>query len=264
MWINIRRFVLNTSLDLDPSRLGPAIGIRFKFTVQRLLGLDLIPATNSEQWTRASTDKMMVSGPGERNKQPILEVLTDYVPSKDKSGFILEIASGGGQHISHFAQNFPHVKWQPTDIDKNYLKSIEAHIEANSLKNVLPPVALDISKPIDQNSSPELTPASCDLILNINMVHISPWEASVGLFKTAGALLKPGGILFMYGPFKVDGVLEPDSNVRFDQYLRSQDSRWGIRDLVDLDILAKDNQLKREKVVNMPANNKCTVFRKEL
>ncbi|GFR91660.1 UPF0585 protein C16orf13 homolog, partial [Elysia marginata] len=191
-------------------------------------------------------------------------VLVDYVPPKNTTGFALEIASGGGQHVSHFAPNFPHIRWQPTDLDVACLKSIEAHIEENGLKNVLPPLAVDISQPIDQWASSDLTPGSCDLVLNINMVHISPWEASVGLFKTAGALLKPGGVLFMYGPYKVDGVLEPDSNIRFDQYLRSQDSRWGIRDLVDLDKLAKENQLKRENVVNMPANNKCAIFRKEL
>ncbi|GFO21820.1 upf0585 protein c16orf13-like protein [Plakobranchus ocellatus] len=203
---------------------------------------------------------MSIAGAAERNKQPILDVLTKYIPLK--SSFVLEIASGTGQHICHFAPKFPDTRWQPSDMDSASLKSIQAHIENKDLKNVLPPLQVDITKPIAQWASPDVTPGSCDLVLNVNMVHISPWEAAVGLFKTAGTLLKPGGYLFMYGPFKVNGILVPDSNVQFDQHLRSRDSRWGIRDIADLDKLAEENNLKRENMVDMPANNKCTIYKK--
>ncbi|KAK3759613.1 hypothetical protein RRG08_016350 [Elysia crispata] len=222
---------------------------------------------NAAQWSRVlssdSSDKMMVAAPGERNKQPILDVLLKYLPPKDNPGLVLEVASGPGQHVCYYALHCPHLKWQPTDLDDKCLTSINAHIEHNSLKNVLPPINVDITKPFAQWATPEITAGSCDLVLNINMVHISPWEATVGLFKAAGDVLKPGGFLFMYGPFKIDGVLEPQSNVNFDQYLRSQDSRWGIRDTADMDKLAKQNKLRRENMVDMPANNKCAIYRKE-
>ncbi|RUS79814.1 hypothetical protein EGW08_012413 [Elysia chlorotica] len=209
------------------------------------------------------SDRMIVVGPGERNKQPILDVLLKYLPPRDKEGFVLEVASGPGQHVCHFASRCPHITWQPTDLDENYFKSINAHIEHNGLKNVLPPLHVDISKPLSEWATPELTAGSCDLVVNVNMAHISPWKATVGLFKASGEVLKPGGILCMYGPFKVDGVLKPESNVNFDQHLRSQDSSWGIRDTADLDKLAKDNKMRRENMVDMPANNFCAIFRKE-
>ncbi|XP_005104409.1 methyltransferase-like 26 [Aplysia californica] len=203
---------------------------------------------------------MLVAPAGERNKQYILDVLQSYLPDPGVKGQVLEIASGPGQHVAFFASQNLHITWQPSDLEEEYLKSISAHISSNGLDNVLPPIRLDITKPEHTST---LAPKSLDVVLNVNMIHISPWETSQGLFKTAGCVLKSGGVLFMYGPFKIHGSLTPDSNVQFDARLRSQDSRWGIRDIDDLENLAKENGLKFEKMVDMPANNKCTIFRKE-
>ncbi|CAG5133657.1 unnamed protein product [Candidula unifasciata] len=205
---------------------------------------------------------MLVASAAERNKQPILEVLQHYIPPAGGTRQILEIASGTGQHIAHFAPHFPHVTWQPSDIDPVYIKSISAFITGKHLKNVLQPMVIDITKPIQKWANQNMKPESYDLILNSNMVHISPWETSLGLFKTAGYLLKPHGVLFMYGPFRIDGVLTPESNVHFDASLRSQNPTWGVRDICDLKQLAKQNDLVYEKMVDMPANNKCVIFRK--
>lgn len=203
---------------------------------------------------------MLNASAAERNKQPILDVLQNYL-NPNGPAKVLEIASGTGQHIVHFAYHHPHIIWQPSDIDQTHLKSISAYITFKQLGNVLPPMLMDISKPID-TSGENLKKETIDLILNSNMVHISAFDTSVGLFKAAGILLKSQGVLFMYGPFKVNGKLVPESNVRFDAGLRAQDPSWGVRDVSDLEKLAKDNGLKLENMVEMPANNKCLIFRK--
>ncbi|BFZ02655.1 hypothetical protein BsWGS_05693 [Bradybaena similaris] len=205
---------------------------------------------------------MMVASAAERNKQPILDVLRPYIPPAGNSARILEIASGTGQHVAHFAPHFPHVTWQPSDVDLVCIKSISGFIAEKQLKNVLQPMVIDITKPIEKWANQNMKPESYDLILNSNMVHISPWETSLGLFKTAGVLLKPTGVLFMYGPFRIDGILTPESNVSFDASLRAQNPAWGVRDISDLKHLAKQNGLEYEKMVDMPANNKCVIFRK--
>ncbi|XP_059139639.1 methyltransferase-like 26 isoform X3 [Physella acuta] len=205
---------------------------------------------------------MLVAGAADRNKQPILDVLQGYLPPINQTGRVLEIASGTGQHIAHFAAHFQHVLFQPSDIDRNCVSSITAYIENKKLTNVLQPVEIDVTKPIDQWPGGKFEPSSWDVILNSNMIHISPWESAVGLFKASGYLLKDKGVLFMYGPYKVNGVLTPESNVRFNQQLIAQNPSWGVRDIVDLEKLAKDNNLCLEKMVDMPANNKCVIFRK--
>ncbi|KAH9503962.1 Methyltransferase-like 26 [Bulinus truncatus] len=203
---------------------------------------------------------LLIADAAERNKQPILDVLKTYLPPTGAVN-VLEIASGTGQHVAHFAVNLPHVTWQPTDITYAYLQSISAHIELNKLTNVLQPLNVDITLP-HEHWNMTIKQESHDLIYNSNMVHISPWETSKGLFRSAGYLLKKGGILFMYGPFKINGVLTPESNVRFNEYLISQDVRWGVRDIVDLEILAKEYGLSLEKMFDMPANNTSVIFRK--
>ncbi|XP_055875164.1 methyltransferase-like 26 isoform X3 [Biomphalaria glabrata] len=204
---------------------------------------------------------MLVADAAERNKQPILDVLKSYLPAATSTK-VLEIASGTGQHVSHFAEHLPDITWQPSDITHAYLQSISAHIQHKKLTNVLPPIKVDITTPLEQWSLQDLKPETYDMIYNSNMVHISPWETSQGLFKAAGYLLKKDGVLFMYGPFKINGLLTPESNIRFNEYLISQDVRWGVRDIVDLEKLAQENGLKLEKMVDMPANNKSVIFRK--
>ncbi|KAK7506518.1 hypothetical protein BaRGS_00001993 [Batillaria attramentaria] len=201
----------------------------------------------------------------ERNKGPILEVLQQHLKKIGDNGFVFEVASGPGQHVVHFAQSFPSVTFLPSDCDVSYLKSIQAYINKTNVKNVLSPVYIDITQPLSQWPQHErLQPQSCDGIINVNMIHISPWDTCEGLMSAAGQLLKPGGFLYMYGPFKVGGVISPDSNVQFDSMLRSRNSSWGLRDIDDVKQLAEQNGLLMDTpVVDMPANNKSLIFHKK-
>jgi SAM-dependent methyltransferase len=185
-----------------------------------------------------------------RNREPIREVLARVLPA---SGTVLEIASGSGEHAVAFAQAFPHLTWQPTDADPAALASIAAWRDEAALPNLAAPVALDVMQPWSVTRA--------DAIVCINMVHISPWEASLALFANAGRLLAPGALLYLYGPYKLSGVTAP-SNEAFDQSLRARDPRWGVRDVDDLTALAAAEGLALVDTVAMPANNHSLVFRR--
>jgi SAM-dependent methyltransferase len=188
----------------------------------------------------------------ERNRGPILEVLRRVLPA---AGVVLEIASGTGQHVVFFARELPSLKWQPSDPSPAHLDSIRAWTAASQVDNVAPPVNLDV----------EIAPwpiAHADAILNINMIHIAPWSAAEALFRGAALLLPPAGLLFLYGPFKREGRHTAESNARFDERLRSEDARWGVRDLGDVQKLALAAGFAAPEVIAMPANNLSLVFRR--
>lgn len=197
----------------------------------------------------------------EKNKGPILEVLKKALP-QDREGLALEVASGSGSHVTHFAPHFPRLTWLPTEIEDRNLQSISAFIQHTKVTNVKEPVILDVTTD-PRGWGGGLGEGSLTVILNANMIHISPWDTAVGLFAGANYLLKSGGYLFIYGPFAIHGSLTPESNVKFDQYLKSQDCRWGVRDIDDLEKLAQTNRLKLHQMVDMPANNKILIFVKE-
>ncbi|KAG8226376.1 hypothetical protein J437_LFUL007775 [Ladona fulva] len=206
----------------------------------------------------------------ERNKEPILQVLKQYIPTlctePNKKIRCLEIASGTGQHIAHFARTFSNVIWQPSEIEEADFTSISAHVAEGRLTNVLPPVKIDIRKPFtswgpDGEGSP-FQPSSTDMIYNANMMHISEIACSQGLFVAAGELLRPGGLLITYGPYANEGVLEPESNRDFDASLRRRDPSWGVRDIVLLKEFAEINGISLQKMIDMPANNKILVWKK--
>jgi len=190
-----------------------------------------------------------------RNRDPILEVLRDHAP---RSGFALETSAGSGQHSVHFAAAFPELTWQPTDVSDEALASIAAWREEAGLPNLLQPQRLDVC---DSRWDP-VPDSGASLVLSINMIHISPWEASEGLFAGAGRLLTPGGALITYGPYLVDGAFTAPSNERFEGWLKGLDPRFGQRDLEALRELAETNGLTREALVPMPANNFTVVYRK--
>jgi cyclopropane fatty-acyl-phospholipid synthase-like methyltransferase len=188
----------------------------------------------------------------ERNKEPIAEVLAEVLPP---AGRVLEVASGSGQHVVHFAARFPRLRFVPSDPDPRARASIEAWIAEADLDNVDPPLALDASAqkwPVDE----------ADAIVSINMVHISPWEATMGLFAGASRILSPLGVLYLYGPYAVDGAHTASSNERFDESLRARDPMWGVRDVRDVERLGAEHGFVLEKTVSMPANNLSVVFRR--
>lgn len=188
-----------------------------------------------------------------RNREPILDVLRGILPA---SGLVLELASGSGEHIAHFARQLPGLSWQPSDPSPQARQSIAAWIGEEDLSNVLPPVEI--------NAEQDIWPVtSAAAILCINMIHISPWEATVGLMRGAGDILPQGGLLYLYGPYRRDDrPLEP-GNAAFDLDLHTRDARWGLRRLEDVASCAALHGLTCIKVVDMPANNLSVIFRKE-
>jgi SAM-dependent methyltransferase len=189
----------------------------------------------------------------ERNKGPILDVLRRVLPAR---GLALEIASGTGQHIVHFARALPALRWQPSEIDPELRRSIAAWIAAERLINVAAPVELDVERlpwPV----------AAADAVLAINLIHIAPWSAAQALVEGARNVLPPGGVLFLYGPFRRFGAHTAPSNERFDAELRVQDPRWGVRDMEAVAALAARAGFKLEQTAAMPANNFSLVFRLE-
>jgi hypothetical protein len=194
----------------------------------------------------------LVSPSAERNKAPIAEVLRRVLP---ESGCILEISSGTGQHIVHFARVMPSLVWQPTECDADCLRSISAWSAIERLANVKPPIALDVHD--------EIWPiGQVDAAVCINMIHIAPSSATNALLRGASRILNAGAALVLYGPFRQDGQHTSTSNVAFDQHLRTQNPGWGVRNLEDVAETAGKEGFELEEVCQMPANNLTAVFRK--
>jgi SAM-dependent methyltransferase len=185
-----------------------------------------------------------------RNREPILDVLRAHLPA---SGTALEIASGSGEHAVAFAAAFPTLVWQPSDPDPANRASIAAWIAAEGTPNLLPPIDLD--------ATADIWPlATADAVVCINMIHIAPWAACLGLLRGAARLLAPGGLLYLYGPFKRDGMHTAPSNEAFDESLRARDPAWGVRDLGEVCQAAEGFALAA--TVAMPANNLSVLFRR--
>jgi SAM-dependent methyltransferase len=187
-----------------------------------------------------------------RNAGPIAEVLRAILPPR---GLVLEVASGTGEHILHFARDFPKLLWQPSDPEPAALRSIEAWRAESGLFNLLPAVSLDARAgdwPVPQ----------ADALVCINMIHISPWAATAGLMRGAGRLLEAGAPLCLYGPYRRAAVATAPSNEAFDESLRARDPEWGLRDLEAVVAEAEKHGFTLDRVVEMPANNLSAVFRK--
>ena len=187
-----------------------------------------------------------------RNREPILAVLRRVLPER---GHVLEIASGTGEHAVYFAAALRNLLWQPTDQDPLALRSIAAHRAAAGLANLAPPLPLDAS-------ASDWPVSHADAVVAINMVHISPWSATEGLMRESGLILHPGGILYLYGAYKENGIHTAPSNAVFDESLRARHPDWGVRDVADVTRLANTHGLVLVERILMPANNLSLVFRR--
>lgn len=187
-----------------------------------------------------------------RNREAIAAVLADWLPLQ---GTVLEVASGSGEHVVHFAAAFPQLDWQPSDPDPAGLASIAAWSAEAGRANIAPPLALDAAAsdwPVDR----------ADAILCINMVHISPWAATVGLFTQGAKLLEKGAPLILYGPYFRKGYPTAPSNLAFDENLRARNTDWGVRWLEDVSELAESQGFALAEVREMPANNVMLLYRR--
>lgn len=191
----------------------------------------------------------------QRNRGPILEVLRRVLPP---TGNVVEIASGTGEHVTFFAQALPSLTFQPSDIDATACASVDAWRAELALENVKPALSLDVLDerwPFDD--------VSIDAIVNINMIHISPWSATLGLMRHAARVLQSGAPLVTYGPYLQEDVVTAPSNIAFDESLRARNPAWGVRKLEAIAAAAKESGIALDEIVQMPANNLCVVFRKQ-
>lgn len=188
-----------------------------------------------------------------RNRAPIAQVLARELPAR---GCVLEIASGSGEHAVFFAQEFPQLDWQPSDPDASAVASIEAYRSELEAENLREPIQLDASDPASWGGR------EVDAIVCINMIHISPWAATEGLFAGAAQILGGRNLpLVTYGPYFEQAVETVPSNVAFDESLRSRNAQWGIRHVEDVDSLAQSHGFARSARYEMPANNLMLVYR---
>ena len=188
-----------------------------------------------------------------RNREPILAVLQRVLPPRAR---VLELASGAGEHAVFCARAMPGVTWQPSDPDPEARASIAAWIAEERLANVLAPAAIDVR----EREWGLAEGARYDALVAINMIHISPWDATLGLMAGANRHLAPGGVLYTYGPYRRDGRHTAPSNEAFDASLKARDSSWGLRDIADVERAANDQGLALQEIVAMPANNFSLVF----
>lgn len=195
-------------------------------------------------------DGRLVSPSAERNKSPIGEVLTQILPDQ---GLVLEVASGTGQHIVHFARVMPRLVWQPSDRDAGCLRSIASWLVAEAPTNVNAPLNLDV------HVSPWPV-AGAAAVVSINMIYIAPPATTAALFRGARSVLSRGGVLFLYGPFRQPGLPTAAGNESFDRQLREQNPEWGIRHLDDVVKLAAGEDFDLGEIRAMPANNLALIF----
>tara|TARA_Y100001968_G_C19384212_1_gene731942 strand:- start:838 stop:1455 length:618 start_codon:yes stop_codon:yes gene_type:complete len=194
-----------------------------------------------------------------RNRDYIAEVLSKELPA---NGFVLEIASGSGEHGVIFQEKFPNIYWQTSDPNPFYRRSITAWIDHKGLSKKMPkPIDLAVEKkpwPLTREFR-----SSVNAIVCINMIHISEWSCTESLFEEAGNILKKDGLLMLYGPFNINGKSISESNLQFDKSLKSQNEEWGIRDLNDINEIGINHGLENYKVIHMPSYNFSIMFKKK-
>jgi SAM-dependent methyltransferase len=206
-----------------------------------------------EKSIRGINDARLFAPAAARNRDVIRDVLMRHLPPR---GLALEIASGSGEHITHFANaSGPDLIFQPSDLDAAARASVDAWVAYLELTNVRPAISLDAA-------ADDWPVTSADAVISINMIHIAPWAAAVGLVKNAGCILKPRGVLFLYGPFRRAGYPTAPSNDAFDSDLKRRNPAWGVRDLEAVAALADAHGFAASEIVEMPANNLSVIFKR--
>lgn len=212
----------------------------------------------------SSNDNRQYAPATQRNREPILEVLQRVLPA---TGTVLEVASGTGEHAVFFAPRLTGRKWLPTDVNSQSLVSILAWLAKEPSNNIYSPFQLDVCAtvwPIEVSGQPEsVYRDEITAIVSINMIHIAPKAACLGLMAGASRILPPGGILYLYGPFKQEGQHTEPSNAAFDEMLQQQNPQWGVRDLNDVIAAALRQHLRWRETIPMPANNLSVVFQRD-
>jgi hypothetical protein len=193
-----------------------------------------------------------------RNREAILETLLENLPT---TGNILEISSGTGEHAVYFAPHLQPRQWIPSDPNPIAISSITAWQQHYPSPNLATPLAIDVTQP-DWSDRHQLPNQNIQAIVNINMIHITPWVACLGLISGANRILQTAGILYLYGPYKQNGKHTAPSNANFDASLRDQNPEWGVRDLEEVIEVAAAQNLALQKVQPMPANNLSVIFSK--
>ncbi|PSB11681.1 SAM-dependent methyltransferase [Pleurocapsa sp. CCALA 161] len=189
-----------------------------------------------------------------RNREPILKILSEVLPTNSN---VLEIASGTGEHAIFFASELKSCRWIPSDVNSLATDSIVAWKNACPVDNLELPLLIDVTQ---KNWQQQVKNHAINAIVNINMIHIAPWQACLGLIEGVGQILPNDGILYLYGPYKRDGEHTAPSNVSFDRSLRDRNPLWGVRDLEEVVETATTHNLKLQQVISMPANNLSVIF----
>ncbi|MAL79463.1 MAG: SAM-dependent methyltransferase [Sneathiella sp.] len=205
------------------------------------------------------TDRRQFAPAAERNREPILRVLKDWLPQQ---GTVLEVASGSGEHAIYFAPRLTPLLWQSSNYEQEQMDSVSDWIAHAPADNLLPPLWLDVTEaqwPVEEEAY-EDKPVTA--IFNANMIHISPWATTAGLMAGAGRILPAGGRLILYGPFKINGEHTANSNREFDGWLKARDAGYGVRDIRDVITEARKNGLQHLVARPMPANNFMHLFEK--
>lgn len=197
-----------------------------------------------------------------RNHTFIVDVLRSELAQT--RGHVLEVGSGSGQHSVQYAKAFPNITFWPTDLNLNHVQSIEAWRQFEGLENIGRPAQLDVTDAAWKFGEQDHPPENLVAMISLNMIHISPLEVAENLFRGAGEYLAAAGKLFLYGPFKINGVHTAPSNAEFDATLKAQDPAWGVRDIGELEEFAQFNNLVLDRRVPMPANNFILIFSKAI
>lgn len=187
-----------------------------------------------------------------RNREPIADVLAEWLPT---TGLVVEIASGSGEHALYFAERFPELEWQPSDVHPDALASIQGWRRAAGLANVREAIAID-------SAWPDWPIERADAVLSINMVHISPWASALGLIRGSARLLPRAAPLILYGPWLKDDISTAPSNLAFDSDLKGRDPEWGLRRVEDFAAAATGEGLELVETRQMPANNLMLLLRR--